>query len=157
MPHQTFKKTFAALVFAFFVFFGLGGVTHAAVNSVYQSACGELENRTWEGAPSPMAILCPVARFLNVLVLSAGAVFVIFVFFAAIKYAMSQGDPKALQGSQQTLTTAVIGFFVVIGVWTLLTVIKNVLGLTDNQILNPFDVLSNNLARLLEKFNISTR
>lgn len=119
------------------------------------AVCTELESGTWEGAPSPMAIICPIARFLNVLVLSAAAVFVVFILLSAIKYALSQGDPKALMASQQTLTTTVIGFFIVIGVYTLLTIIKNVLGLTSSPILNPFEVLTTNLRDLLTKFGIS--
>ena len=155
MPHQVFKRiTF--FIFLAVTLFELSGTVFAKVSSSYQSDCRELESTTWEGAPSPMAIICPIVRLLNVLVLSAGAFFVAFVFIAAIKYALSQGDPKALQASQQTLTTAVIGFLVIIGVYTILTIIKNVLGLQGNPILDPFGSLSQNFARLLEKFGIST-
>lgn len=154
MPHQVFKRV-TFLVLLAVALFGLDRSAFAVVNDIYQDACGELESTTWEGAPSPMAIICPVVRFLNVLVLSAGAFFVAFVFISAIKYALSQGDPKALQASQQTLTTAVIGFLVIIGVYTILTIIKNVLGLQGDPILDPFGSLSRNLADLLEKFGVS--
>jgi hypothetical protein len=159
MPHRIFKS----LLLAGIIITTSSSISSAAfaasVSRDYAKACAELEDSstTWTNAPSPMAILCPVVRTLNVLVLSAGAIFVIFVFISAIKYALSQGDPKALQASQQTLTTAVIGFIVVIGVYTLLTIIKNVLGLKDNPITDPFGTLSENLARLFEKFGISTK
>ncbi len=153
MLHQTFK-TLTLFVVCMTVFVGLTNPAHAGVNNVYQSTCAELESTNWEKAPSPMAILCPIARLMNVFVYSAAAFFVMFVFVAAIKYALSQGDPKALQASQQTLTMALVGFLVVIGVWTILTILKNILGL-DAGILNPFDTLSKNLARLLEKFGVS--
>ncbi len=149
------KNLLPTSIIAVILSFGLGGSAHAAVNHVYQDTCTELENTNWTDAPSPMAIICPVARLLNVLVLSAGAFFVVFIFVSAIKYALSQGDPKALQASQQTLTTAVVGFIIIIGVYTILTIIKNVLGLTGNPILDPFGSLSNSLADLLERLNIS--
>ncbi|MFA5881045.1 MAG: hypothetical protein WC834_02525 [Eubacteriales bacterium] len=154
MPHQTFRKL-TLIIFSVTLLLGANRTASAAVNSDYQSRCGELESTTWEKAPSPMAILCPVVRLLNVLVISAGAIFVIFVFISAIKYALSQGDPKALQASQQTLTAALIGMLIIIGVYTILTIIKNVFGLQDNPILDPFGSLSRNLADLLDKFRIS--
>jgi len=157
MPHQTFKNLFAGLFLATLFFVGLisAGNTAYAVRNDYANLCDELESTSWDRAPHPLAILCPIVRLLNVFVLSAGAFFVLFVFISAIKYALSQGDPKALEASKQTLTMAVVGFLVIIGVYTILTILKNVLGLADNPITNPFGVLSENLAKLLEKFNIS--
>ncbi len=157
MPHQTFKNLFAGLFLAMVFFVGsfFAQNTAYAVRSDYANLCTELESTSWSGAPHPVAIICPIVRLLNVFVLSAGAFFVLFVFISAIKYALSQGDPKALEASKQTLTMAVVGFLVIIGVYTILTILKNVLGLADNPITNPFGVLSQNLARLLEKFNIS--
>lgn len=128
--------------------------TPVAYGADYASSCAELESIDWSKAPSPMAIICPVVRLLNVLVLSAAAIFVIFIFITSIKYAMSQGDPKALQASAQTLKTAIIGFFLVIGVYTILTIIKNVLGLEGEFFPNPFPALSKNLAALLMKFGV---
>lgn len=155
MLHQTFKKFIAGIFLWTLVLglFGPTGVTYA-ISGDYTTSCEELESTTWEGAPSPMAILCPIARLLNVFIYSAAAFFVAFIFIAAIKYALSQGDPKALQASQQTLTMALIGFLVIIGAWTILTIVKNIFGLEDG-ILNPFATLSENLAKLLEKFGVS--
>jgi len=158
MPHLTFKN-FTSFLFVVTLVFGLGRTAFAAVGHNYTDYCKDLESTTWDtsvGGPSPMGIICPLARFLNVLVLSVAAIFVIFVFIAAIKYALSQGDPKALMASKQTLTTAIAGMLIVIGVWTLLTIIQNVLGLHGNAILNPFEALSYNLAELLIKFGISS-
>lgn len=157
MPHQTFKNLFAGLFLATVFFVGLfsaGNIAYAKMENDYTQVCKTLETTSWED-PHPIAIICPIVRLLNVFVLSAGAFFVLFVFISAIKYALAQGDPKALEASKQTLTMAVVGFLVIIGVYTILTIVKNVLGLADNPITNPFGVLSENLAKLLEKFNIS--
>lgn len=121
----------------------------------YESKCSELENQTLEGAPSPLAILCPLVRYLNVILFASAAVFVTMVFLSALKYAMSQGDPKALQGAKGALTWAIIGFIVIIGVFTMLVILKNVLGLKDNIILNPVGVLNKNLMDLFDKFGIT--
>ncbi|MBU0649904.1 hypothetical protein KJ605_01640 [Patescibacteria group bacterium] len=121
----------------------------------YRGACEDLEKQIWTGSPSPMAIICPIARLLNILIFSAGAIFVALIFITAIKFALAQGDPKALMASKQTLTTAVMGFIVVIGAWAILTILKNVLGLRADPIIDPFGALSRNFASLLEKLNIT--
>ncbi len=121
----------------------------------YVTVCSELENDTWEGAPSPLAIICPLVRYLNVILYASAAMFVMMIFATAIKYALAQGDPKALQGAKGTLTWAIIGFIVIIGVFTLLVIFKNVLGLKDNPILNPVGVLNDNLMELLDKFGVT--
>lgn len=121
----------------------------------YADRCEELEQDTWEGAPSPLAIICPLVRYLNIVLFASAAVFVMMIFATAIKYALAQGDPKALQGAKGTLTWAILGFIVIIGVFTLLVIFKNVLGLKDNPILNPVGVLNDSLMDLLDKFGIT--
>lgn len=116
-------------------------------NDNYENVCSTIEGR-FVDEPSPLAILCPIAKLFNVILLSSAAVFVIFIFMTSIKYAMAQGDPKALQGSKQSLTFAIIGFIVVIGSYTALTIIKNVLGLSDNPIIDPFRSLNDGLVKL---------
>jgi hypothetical protein len=153
MLRQISKKCLYIFAFVVLVINSNTNFAYAAVERDYKATCLELESTTWQGAPSPMAIICPIVRLLNVLVLSAGAIFVIFVFISAIKYALSQGDPKALQASQQTLTTALIGMLIVVGVYTILTIIKNVFGLQGN-LTDPFGSLGENLADLLGKFGV---
>lgn len=108
----------------------------------------------YAGDPHPLAIICVIVRLLNIFLLSVGAIFVMYVFMSAIKFAMAQGDPKALQGAKQSLTVAIIGMLIVAGVFTILTILRNVLGLQYQLLTNPFDVLSKNLADLLLKLNI---
>jgi|GEM_PF-3940235 hypothetical protein len=120
----------------------------------YETRCEELTQETWEGAPSPLAILCPVVRYLNLVLYASAAIFVAMVFASALKFALAQGDPKALQGAKGSLTWAIIGFIVIIGVFTLLVVLKNVLGLKDSPILNPVGVLNNSLMDLFRKVGI---
>ena len=120
------------------------------------AACAEVESTDWgDKAPHPLAILCPVVRLLNIFVFSAGVFLVVFIFIAAIKYSLSQGDPKAVQASKQTLTTAIAGFIIIVGVYTIVTIIKNVLGLQGNLFPNPFLPLENNIRNFLNQLHIS--
>lgn len=124
------------------------------IQQSYEDKCAELTAATLAGAPSPLAILCPVVRYLNLILYASAAIFIIMVFLSAIKFAMSQGDPKALQGAKGSLTWTIIGFIVVIGVFTILVILKNVLGLEESVVLNPIGVLNKNLTDLFDKFGI---
>ncbi len=78
--------------------------------------------------PTLDQLSCPIERGLEVLIYSSGAVFLGIVFYSAIKYSLSQGDPKALQGSQQTLTWGVIGFLIIVFVVSLANIIAAIFG-----------------------------
>jgi len=118
----------------------------------YRTICN---NPDWyKGDPNLLGLVCVIVRLLNVFVLSVGAIFVMFVFISAIKYGLAQGDPKALQGAKQTLTLAIIGMLVVIGAFTILTILRNIFGLQYQILTNPFDVLSDRLATLMRQMNI---
>ncbi|MEO0132997.1 MAG: hypothetical protein ABIK73_08735 [candidate division WOR-3 bacterium] len=120
----------------------------------YKSRCQELESLTWSGAPSPLAILCPVARITNILILSSAAVFVIIILISSIKYSLAQGDIKALQASKMTLTWGVLGFFAVIGVFAILTIIQNLFDLSNNPIIDPIGFLNSALKSLFDELDI---
>ena len=100
--------------------------------------------RIKEGDPHLTDIVCPIIQTINIFVFSAGLIFIIYVVFAAYKYYTSMGDPKAAMGAQKTLTTALMGFFLIIGVFTILYLIANLLGI-DTAIINPFDKIQESL------------
>jgi len=102
--------------------------------------------------PDPRAIVCPIIKMLNVLVLSAGAAFVGMLFFSAYKFAMSQGDPKGVQGAKDTATLALIGFIIVIGFFVITTILKGIFGVDSSVVLGangPFDAFVSGFQRLL--------
>jgi hypothetical protein len=66
-------------------------------------------------------------RGFNILVFIAGAVFIGYLIMGAYKFATAQGDPKGIAGAKQTLTHALIGLSIVIGVFALNTIIYNLL------------------------------
>lgn len=78
------------------------------------------------------AIACVIQVGFNVVVLSAGAVFAIMGALTAIKLSLSQGDPKALEAAKGTFTNLVLGFIIVIGVYTLFYLILGIFGVHKN-------------------------
>lgn len=73
--------------------------------------------------PGLVQILFVVGRVFNILIISAGVVLVALLFISSYKFAMSQGDPKAIDGAKRTLTYAILGFILVIGFNALLSVL----------------------------------
>jgi hypothetical protein len=72
-----------------------------------------------------------VGRTLNVLVSISGTAFSIMVLLSAYKYAMARGDPKGILGAKQTLTMAVTGLIIVVGFYTIMSIIAGVFGVTS--------------------------
>lgn len=102
-------------------------------------------------APDLIQILCPAKAALNIALLSSGAIFSGIILLAAIKYALSQGDPKAVMGAQQTATYAVMGLIAVAGVFVAGVVVANILGLNPLEFdpNKPFEWIDFNLDTFL--------
>lgn len=80
-------------------------------------------------APSPLALICILARVINAFILFAGVVMVIMVAYSGIKLATSFGDTKGFAGARNTWTYIVIGSLIVIGVFALILIVANLLGI----------------------------
>lgn len=82
----------------------------------------------------PFKDLADVFGFLVNVVLGVGiAVTIIFLILGGIQYITARGDQKAAGAARESLTNAVIGFIVVIGAFTIRTILNNVIGPTGNQ------------------------
>jgi hypothetical protein len=64
------------------------------------------------------------------------ALTIIFLILGGIQYITSKGDQKAAQEARTSLTNAVIGFIVVIGAFTIRTVLLNVLQVEGDLIID---------------------
>jgi len=81
----------------------------------------------------PFKDLGDVFGFLVNVVLGVGiAVTIIFLILGGIQYITARGDQKAAGAARESLTNAVIGFIVVIGAFTIRTILMNVI--TDNDV-----------------------
>src|SRR3972149_696354 len=65
---------------------------------------------------------------INVVLGIGIALTIIFLIIGGIQYITSKGDQKAAQEARTSLTNAVIGFIVVIGAFTIRTVLLNIIG-----------------------------
>ncbi len=60
------------------------------------------------------------------------ALTIIFLILGGIQYITSKGDQKAAQDARTSLTNAVIGFIVVIGAFTIRTVLLGIVGTDES-------------------------
>ena len=87
--------------------------------------------------------LSQVFGFLVNVVLGVGiAVTIIFLILGGIQYITAKGDQKAAGDARDALTNAVIGFIVVIGAFTIRTILVNVIGGVTNDELNVTNIVS---------------
>ncbi len=60
-----------------------------------------------------------------------GIVTIAFLFYGAVLYVISQGDPKGIEKAQKTMTYAIIGAAVVIGSFIIVEIVLKALNLPD--------------------------
>jgi hypothetical protein len=117
------------IIVAFLTVLSLSPV-HVAYADDFQSTCDTATTDLQNGdAPSPRAVLCPVVRVFNVLILSVGVILIIMIGYGSVKVFMSLGEPKGLAGAKQTWTFAVIGGGIVLFFFVFYTIVANALGL----------------------------
>ncbi len=104
-------------------------VASAQVNCDFQSVNITTTGTQGIEVPLPSQIICPFLRLINLALMLSGVVLAVFIGYGAIKLAVSLGDPKGYEGSMRTFLFAIIGFFVVVGAFSLLFVLNNTLGL----------------------------
>ena len=71
---------------------------------------------------------------INVILGVGVALTIIFLILGGIQYITSKGDQKAAQDARTSLTNAVIGFIVVIGAFTIRTVLLSVIGVDEGEL-----------------------
>ncbi|MFA6981459.1 MAG: hypothetical protein WC243_00300 [Patescibacteria group bacterium] len=106
-----------------------------------------------EYPPDLVDVLDVIVKVFNVLVFSAGVALAVLILLAAYKFAMAQGDPKGVEGAKKTLTYAVLGFIVVIGVYGLLSLIVSTIG-ADAGSGNPASLISNIRTQIIQFLRI---
>lgn len=79
--------------------------------------------------PSPLHILCPIPKIVNILTLMSGVVFVGLIITQAVRYAFSANDPKQLAAVHSSSYYIALGFGVVLGALSFLAALGNVLGI----------------------------
>lgn len=101
-----------------------------SLNNTYALDCNLDPNNNNSGSvPTTEQILCPILKGINVAIILAGVTFIVMLGYAVVKLALSLGDPKGFQLSQRAAAFAVIGFIIVLGAFTIISIISNTFGL----------------------------
>ena len=69
-----------------------------------------------------------VQNIITALFLFAGIVAVILIIYSGIKFVLSGGDPKQVEGARKTMTYAIIGFVLILLSFAILNLISTVTG-----------------------------
>ncbi len=85
------------------------------------------ENIKWDKLEL-RALVCIFNRVYNALILSAGAVFIIWMIISGIRYMAAGGDEKAIAAARSSLTYAVLGFIGVLGAYAIIAILGTLLG-----------------------------
>jgi hypothetical protein len=120
-----YKQIITFIFLAFNLFFTFGYDCSILTTDVEQGSSADAAI----GAPDPRAMVCIIARVINVFVGVGAVAFVYMILFGAFKLSMAQGDPKGYIGAQNTWFYALIGFLIVVGFFSVYLILANTLGL----------------------------
>jgi hypothetical protein len=104
------------------------------------------------GPPTLAQVLCPIIRVVNIAILGAGAIFVLMLLYGGVKLTLALGDPKGFEGAKNTITWAVIGFLIIIGVISILFIASRLFGIQFD-FTNPFGLIANEIQILVNKIS----
>lgn len=79
-----------------------------------------------DGAATLECIPKVFQNVINGALLFSGVVALFFIIFAGIKLMLSQGDPKQVEGARHTLTYAILGLFLILLSFLILSLISYV-------------------------------
>jgi len=94
-----------------------------AMNPVLDAAGNEIK------VPTLQCIEVVFEKILNVAVELAVVVLFIFLVIGGFKFLASGGDPKATESAKNTLTYAILGLVLLIGIWLILNFIQYFTGI----------------------------
>lgn len=72
-------------------------------------------------------------RILNIAISLAVVVLFLFLVIGGFKFLTSGGDPKATESAKNTLTYAILGLALLIGIWFILLFIEKLTGIKVTQ------------------------
>jgi len=114
-----FGITLPALVFAQT---GSDGVSQGLSGSGIRTSFGS------NGLTGSQSLTELIAHIVELLLLFAGAIAVVFVIIGGYQYITSNGNDEAAEKGRKTLTNAIIGVIVIVLSYTIIYVITNLVG-----------------------------
>ena len=82
--------------------------------------------------PNPPGVLELQNLFTKIIGLSVGVAFIALVIMltvAGVRYVLSGGEPKGIQGAAGTITWALLGMLVLVVVWIILRLVQTFTGI----------------------------
>lgn len=99
---------------------------------VHAELCGE------SGAPACVSdVVIIIRNIISLLAPFAAVAFLIMLIYGGFQFVTSGGDPKAAAAARTTLTFAIIGVILVVGVWLILLLIEYVTGTNLTEVSIP--------------------
>ena len=83
-----------------------------------------------------VGIITPFLSLVSFLYKATGIIFLFMMAISGLKYVLSLGDPKAMEGAKQSLTFSVMGFAVALLIYVIYRVVERVVGVEVGY-LNP--------------------
>jgi energy-coupling factor transporter transmembrane protein EcfT len=145
------KRLIQLLIFTYILSFTVISPAPAFAQTVDALCSGVGGSGEAYDTPAVATIICSGIRVLNFGFFLVAGVFVVMFLFGMYKYATAWGDPKGIQGAQQTVTSAVIGALICFGGATIMLVTGNIVGLDSSftEGVNPFNKLLVGLCKFL--------
>jgi len=83
------------------------------------------------------ALECVILKFFHVIVLLAGLAVFVMLLISGFKYLTSGGNPKAVESARNTITYAILGLALIIGIWFVLQFIETFTGMPVTEFTFP--------------------
>lgn len=82
-----------------------------------------------QAIPSLGCLTQVIVNVIQILLMFLGVIAILFIFYAALRFILSRGDPKAIQNAQKTLTYAVLGTILIVLAYAIISIFTSSFGL----------------------------
>ena len=113
------------------------GIRTAILSMASVFALSGFESINLSGPAKISDLVIVIQNIISILAPIAAVAFLIMLIVGGFQFLTSGGDPKAVAGARTTLTYAVIGIILVVVLWLILLVMKNIPGVDTTTVTIP--------------------
>ncbi len=124
---KKYSKMTATVTSFLFLATGKEAFADGKILGIYKDC--PVTNGTDPNAPGPGApeLLCVVNNTIGIALEIVGALIVVVVIFAGIRYMTSMGNPERVAGAKKTLVGGIIGLIIVMLAWFVVRLVGNLI------------------------------
>ncbi len=89
-------------------------------------SCGDINNPGMD-SNSGKELLCVVNNTIGIALEIVGALIVVVIIFAGVRYMTSMGNPERVAGAKKTLVGGIIGLIIVMSAWFVVRLVGNLI------------------------------